>query len=564
MPYWWVHTYDLLLKNEDCNSFLEKGSLILPGLTTVELDALSIILNQCQYQMLAGKSPITLSQNFHNKHSTSQKKSDIFAFSRMLQMFSGIRLKVKQNDRHTAINLFHKEVWQEDFDEQTVNLEPTDLGSMLILGYGDPYLCQASIQSKEAIKHLLTSVTPLSIWRTPWLDFKSHEKSVLIQLEKTMQWTFSYLSLNGVFEGNLKEFLLGAMYSQSKAKKNKTDFLENGLINLGKIGKKLSDHGYLEFDWDNEFLAFDKTKNGMSLVWKVIDSRAELEDQQSYLKKCSYYFFESLYIKHISRIFSEVLRFNPNRNAVTKEVKNTVDALIDLDEPNKTEPLILFNGNLPVCLGALFIEWLIRLKDPNSIRLPDSLLTSEIIKPISEANKENIHEKFTSFCDQIKDQTGLMEDLKKIPGYSLAQPDLDLKKFSSKKIKTSNPSSSSKKELSIQKSPEVDIKPDIKPVSLPAKDLLYQKKLKQKALDKLVFLRKKDRFSYNLLKKEYLNSLNENHANIVLEMQKILTPELFDNQIKHSLVRYMVVDPDRWELNREVVLERDSILKTLC
>lgn len=52
---------------------------------------------------------------------------------------------------------------------------------------------------------------------------------------------------------------------------------------------------------------------------------------------------------------------------------------------------------------------------------------------------------------------------------------------------------------------------------------------------------------YQQLKKRYLSSLSPTEAQAIMDMQKILTAQHFDNQIKQSLVLFLVRHPSEWQ-----------------
>jgi hypothetical protein len=70
---------------------------------------------------------------------------------------------------------------------------------------------------------------------------------------------------------------------------------------------------------------------------------------------------------------------------------------------------------------------------------------------------------------------------------------------------------------------------------------------KRQATAELLRLRDRDPQGYTSLKKMYIESLDLNRKKIVLEMQSRSQSQSFDDYLRHSLVKFMVENPDAWQ-----------------
>lgn len=72
-------------------------------------------------------------------------------------------------------------------------------------------------------------------------------------------------------------------------------------------------------------------------------------------------------------------------------------------------------------------------------------------------------------------------------------------------------------------------------------------RLKTDAAHYLHELKATDPKGYQDLKKRYIASLHSHEAKAILDMQKILTTQHFDTQVRQSLVMFLVRHPAQWQ-----------------
>src|SRR5690606_5703964 len=80
----------------------------------------------------------------------------------------------------------------------------------------------------------------------------------------------------------------------------------------------------------------------------------------------------------------------------------------------------------------------------------------------------------------------------------------------------------------------------------PASPLNLQN-LKKLAAEELMRIRAQDPKSYNELKHNYFASLDQHRKKLILDFQSRMQPELFDNHLKHSLIKFMVESTTLWK-----------------
>jgi hypothetical protein len=71
--------------------------------------------------------------------------------------------------------------------------------------------------------------------------------------------------------------------------------------------------------------------------------------------------------------------------------------------------------------------------------------------------------------------------------------------------------------------------------------------LRQIATKKLENMRIASRDSYALLVKAYIESLDESSRRMILDVQKHMQPELFDEHLNHRMLHFMVENPTLWQ-----------------
>jgi hypothetical protein len=67
-------------------------------------------------------------------------------------------------------------------------------------------------------------------------------------------------------------------------------------------------------------------------------------------------------------------------------------------------------------------------------------------------------------------------------------------------------------------------------------------------------MRDKDPKRYQVLKQLYLDNLELEKKQIILEMKERMQPQAFDDHLKYSLVKYMVENPRSWQMGENATL----------
>ncbi len=71
--------------------------------------------------------------------------------------------------------------------------------------------------------------------------------------------------------------------------------------------------------------------------------------------------------------------------------------------------------------------------------------------------------------------------------------------------------------------------------------------IKRLASEELMRMRQKDPNSYKQLKLQYLGSLEPTRQKIILDVQQHMQPDMFDEHLQPSLIKYMVENPSAWK-----------------
>jgi hypothetical protein len=91
------------------------------------------------------------------------------------------------------------------------------------------------------------------------------------------------------------------------------------------------------------------------------------------------------------------------------------------------------------------------------------------------------------------------------------------------------------------------------PVKAALKPDAGQSALLRIAREELEKMMKADVRSFSALKESYLKSLEEPQRQLMCDVERRMKPQLFDQQLKQRLVRFMVEHPAAWKSTSQIL-----------
>ncbi len=541
LPAWWVHAYEAIhtAGSGNLDPFrLADLSRMSPACSTTELSGLGVAIAKLQRDILSDKSTVVIESGTHKKFNSLGGRVQSFSFERVLQLIGGIKLLTGVNGTRRMVHaLVESELWHQQHDG-TVHLEfsLTPIGRWAYLGYGEAYSDLVSqIRNQISFRTILGAQRPLALNQSVWLDLQGWEQILFLRLEKSLQWEQSLVKLDGSFAANFDRLFQG-LESFFPTDARMSSF-ERRLSALRKLGRKLVEHGVIENPDLGDFLALSK-ESGLDLVWKSVSSQVFDADIDEFEILVGRYFLRSNFAQILPDLVS-ILCGRNNVTTVLSEVETVWSKLASTGQLPST--VLAVNQGLILMAGPLFVEWYIRMQSGHEVPLPDEMLHTELATLVQDRSPSGIAERFEKFANVLLSRSDLVDHIVRMVGGTLvsrsSQADSGLKRF-------------------LWEGP---VKPGAPVAALPSGpafpaaiqrpsvgDSSVRPSVKKEATLELKRIRSEDPTKYLKIKQLYMESLDEKSKKIFHEVQRRLQPRVFDDHIRHSLVKYMVENPERW------------------
>ncbi|MBF0440906.1 MAG: hypothetical protein HQK54_03290 [Oligoflexales bacterium] len=567
LPSWWVHAFETTIssrsREEDIYPLeLSCQSKLSPAFNLEELNALSSLLSTLQRQLLSGNEGyVLLDPEDHRRNVSSGCNSVGYIFERVLQSLSGIRLLAAKGKEggFSAIPFFDGESWIKDDTSSDVklklrlNLAP--LGAELLLGVFEPYTNMVrQIYSEFDIFSVFHDKIPLSVWRSVWLDFKGSEQLFLLRMEKALQWEYRFLRLDGVLGMSLKSIFKDIKVSRKKMVSNTVTLIEK-LDFIDRIGQKLLDHGILSNQKIDKYLAINTSdENEVSLLWKYTQNRVFGDELKRYTNLAYSYLIEKVYVRNLDQIILSICGklFD---NSLRKQLVGIWEEIGKVEGEDKfPESVVMVKGNMPFFAPSLFFEWIIRQLPGHSFPLPDLIKNSEIGELAGCFTPKEVSSKYERFKNIIISEKDRYRQIFSEVNFTIASPQviksLNLKQLTSEvgnRVFLRN-ADIDKKSFNDQKATYFKVNQDKFDGDGKGKsnEKIDATQFRRLATQELNDMKKNDYSRYQEIKRLYMETLDSNSKEIIYEVQKRLQPNVFDDHLKYSLIKFMTENPRLW------------------
>lgn len=541
LPGWWILAYEALAaRDSQClDPFqLSEATGISPVLNTSELVGFGSVLGKLQKDILHGHHSSSLHPLKHKMNHSFKSRSKTFAFERVLQILGSMKIVDRTAVAGTvgSVALFNQEKWIKNSDEVFVDLEYSEHGKQMLLGYAEPFTCLRYYHLMGgSFRQLMGDANPLLVNQSVWLDLHGIEFAILLKIEKAIQSNSALVRLDGSFSIALGElFRVFSDFLGGRAKKV-CSFQQN-LAFLKRLGVKLKDHGVLDILYSDDYFALNDAPVGQ-LVWKGAASQVFSRDLKEYESRVARYF--------VSQVITD--RFEDNVKmlsgklydvALLKQLKRMWSEILEGGLADAA--FVVESGGGSLCVGgALFLEWTVRQLPGHSYPLPDELLFSELASLARHDAQGKTLDRLHKFVKVLACKSDVVELILGHPRGTLMSGVASKDRSALEFLNHSKVSADSLSNVTYgPKSKNESITPEQQ-----KNDSRFAKK---KATATLIRIREEDPSRYSLLKKSYLESLDSNGRKIMNEVQQRLQPSLFEEQIKHGLIKYMLDNSSTW------------------
>lgn len=551
VPLWWIRAFEvaLQLRTLDTNPFAmsEFGGLS-PALTEAELNAFLVVIQSSQQQILAGQRWLKFEAELLQKHHPAMTRTKSFLFLRLIQVLRSLQiLPGSGHERTDVLTFFEKEEKRRDTDgsfKTMYRLGP--MSAELILGYTEPYSeIQRLIEGKPRVHRFLGNHEPLSLRPSVWLELSYLEQYIFLQLRKATLWESSSYRWDSVFGRGFDEFFSKLTLPKHKANEELSPFRQKMRL-LTRVGRKLIDHGVIRSAQHIDYLAIDSEGDPLTVIWQLHDSEIRAAESVSYETDVARFFREQL-LEGVWKKVVPVMNKGPKAAPVEEALAHWRE--IEEIEKNQNFGYLKLEGNVLLSLSALFLEWSLRSKAEGIMKLPGWLEDCGAVK-IIQNTRMPLAERLQTFSQTVLDQAEYRRDIEQLARASLASP-VTLRQGEILEYLATFGSSSAVAAARMAVNSGMAKKERSQPIAPTPEPAPVQKtpdpELRRQASEELQKMREKDPKRYQGLKQRYLQDLEMEKKQIILEMKEKMQPQAFDDHLKYSLVKYMVDNPRLWQ-----------------
>ncbi len=571
LPAWWVRAYEeTTFSDGPEESAMRRAAQagLAPVMSSVELNALAVVLASLQEQMLAGQHRLlVIRSEDHLKHASTTVKSRLFAFERIVQQLAGVRIlapgvdKVRRSYKIFAADSFISG----EGDSTAVELLPTRLGAELTLGLADPHLDLVRLAAGEPEAHtVLGGKAPLGLWRSVWLELGGLEQSLFLRVERAMQWETRWLTLDGVFGLPLDELFRGLRLPETRDAGSTAELVRRLRV-LDRLGRRLASHGFLAPAAADQYLAVDaKEETEIVLAWQAGRERLASEAMCAYRVRVAEFFVRHRFADFGDAFHRLFLGPSPTHDALAT-ARADWGRLTALPVDPEAATAVGFSPCQPLAMAALFHEWRLRRSFAQPFPLPDLVVHGRLSELTAPGGSESVvAERFAAFARYFAEHPQLGASLQNVAFASYAStaskasrelrerlsaaltppsPEVRLSGDAPKAAARELPSPQSATQASAG---GASVGVAARPVVEGSVSGALASRMRRIASDELAKMRASAPERYGELRRAYFSSIDVDQRRTILDCQKTMPVTMFEEHLKHRLVRYMVENPGGW------------------
>lgn len=571
VPGWWVRAWEHALMRQNASELGTQppglDATLLPSLDIPQLNFVAVLCAELQQQMLAETwkpgDALCLHWAEAKKLVSSTDPGTIAKLAVALEQLGGLRLAAKNpvDASIKTIPLFPSERWNakpDDSNDALLTLSANDQTLELLIGYVDGHIdLLRKIQGRPATADILAESAPLVLWKPVWLELALAEQAVYLRLEKSMQWDMSWLQLDGVFGATIDE-LFEHIRLAKRASATSSVLMERLRV-FGRLGRKLVSHGVIAREPQSNFFAVSAqatSSKGPSIIWQASSERLLSAEENAYFGRAA----QSMFTHIISPAIPSLLQILSVGTEFADRSKQATLYVLIQQLKKVPSGALRIGPNTLIQIQILFLEWALR-KLPGAIfPLPAELCTNDLVG-LCRLDQQPV-EQFRRFCERIlatHEGSRILTEMPNACMASASKAELDrLLPRLQAALRTSAPPTSASENVksgvvSAQNNallPTVHTPTPVKPVV--AQDA-GQSALLRIAREELEKMMKADLRSFSALKESYLKSLEEPQRQLMSDVERRMKPQLFDQQLKQRLVRFMVEHPAAWKSTSQIL-----------
>ena len=554
IPGWWVEAHGALSKESAPATPMEVAisSRIFPALNLNELKALSIVLSKLQQKIVECDGDLEIVGEDRRRRIGAGSRGAGREIESAIQDLIGLRLLTPKDelpgDDYEGVPLFERNLrLKRQGEELSIALKLSDLGGEIIIGYGEPYSDLVRVdEGKASIKNVLGNMPPMSVWRSVWLDLQGNELSSFVELEKTMQWERRYLTFDGAFGCGLDQ-VIEKLASNSHKKERQTGNVKRvgfreKILHLERFGKKLLDHGIMCYEGGDRYLAFGPSSGQqMELVWERFTGHYLDEENSERLSQFAGYLYNKVFKPRADDVIGLMLRGGQHltRCQVIQGVYSEIDKQFGADLANIVG---IVSENLAMMAGPLLLEWGLRGSNMTAVPLPDEIsipMKDCISSFMSYGETAEKVGKFINFIGRNPETISRMLQHKMA---TIVTPDNREMLYAAV-----NGAEISKKHrgnaIVSDKVTETRAKtPERSSTKIP-QDKKADVNFRKQVSDELSRIKDTQPERYRIIRQAYLDGLDQRAKRNISEFQKILQPHTFEQQLRNSLVKFLIANP---------------------
>lgn len=559
-PLWWIRAFELALqwRRLDADPFtMSHAAGISPALTDVELNALLVVLQSAQQQILQGQKWLSFGPESLQKNNAAVGRTRSFLFLRLLQVLRSLQVAPPAHlEAGEPILLFEREERRRDSQGNWKNMyRLAPMAAELMLGYGEPFAeLTRLLEGRPRVHRHLGQYQPLSLRPSVWLDLVNLEQYIFLQLQKASYWEKSSFRWDSVF-GRTFDALFAGIEIQSRKAQDWSPFRLKMRL-LTRVGRKLIDQGVLKAALDLDYVAVDQEGDPLAVVWQMHDSESRDRETRLYEVRCARYFRE----QSLDTSMRKLTAVFQSGSKISIEAAQLLWREIDEAERDLSLGHLRIEGNLLLALPALFFEWSLRCSAEDILRLPGWLKESAAVQLLQSSRP--MVERLQSFAQIVQDQPEYQRDIEQVARASFAAPVSLRQREVLEFLASHSIKSSAARDQASLASPEgvASSSPALRPLvrgpqalpAAPARKTFNDAEVRRHAADELLKMRERDPKKYMGLKQQYLENLEAEKKQIILEMKERMQPQAFDDHLKYSLVKYMIENPRLWQNEERV------------
>lgn len=544
VPSWWVKAYEAACRAESSGAGamrLAADAGLAPALTTLELNALAMVLASVQAQIFAGRPKLVIGAEEHLKHASTNAKTRRFAFEKLIQILVGLRLLRAEGEGFLSYPVFGRDAWRARAGgELEIELVPEGLGHEILLGQSDAHWdLVRRAQGRPVAADVLGGNAPLTLRRSVWLDLQAQEQWLFLRLERSIQWEFRWLQLDGVFGLGLRDLFRDVPLPAAGG-----TTLSHRLKLLAKLGKKLGSHGFLAKDVHEQYLALGAdAAEGLTAVWQVSRDRLAEDAAETYRAASARALAGRRHGDLLAGLVSLVL---PDADARRRE--EATRAYLELLEANLALPVSPGPAAAPNQLHSpLTLFWELSQRGARGARyqVPAGLLEGRAASFFDA--RVPATQRLAEFATFLAEDPDFARTVQETPFASLASAATLADPAFAREL--SGAPLARAGALADQPRPRL-VAPDEAEAPAAKKKAALNGALAARMLkvasEELQKLKASHPERYKALKKAYLESLDELGRKLMLDVQRRMQPTMFDEHLRQRLVRYMVDHPGAW------------------